>query len=108
MSAPQVHSCVMLTAFHVQYGSFMFRNFRGDSPLELLSGFALEAKEMQIMLSQGAAIPESGDEQPPRAFVCIDEFGKGAEDAHATALCAAALRRMDQVCRVDTLYRCAR
>jgi hypothetical protein len=32
-----------------------------------------------------------------RSFVCIDEFGKGTEDAHATALCAALLHRMDQV-----------
>lgn len=84
----------------MQYGSFMFRNFRGDSPLEQLSGFALEAKEMQLLLSQGEPMPGAGSDVPPprRAFVCIDEFGKGAEDAHAAALCAAVLRRMDLVC----------
>ena len=86
----------------VQYQSLMFRNFRGDSPMEQRSGFALEAKEMQIVLSQGApldAAPCDGRALPgrPRDFICIDEFGKGTEDAHATALCAAVMRRLDQV-----------
>ena len=35
--------------------------------------------------------------QRRRHWVCIDEYGKGTEDAHATALCCAALERLDQV-----------
>ena len=86
----------------LQYSSFMFRNFRGDSPAEQRSGFALEAKEMQIVLSHGQALPAQGlsrevATQRPREFVCIDEFGKGTEDAHATALCAAVMCQMDKV-----------
>jgi hypothetical protein len=88
----------------------MFRNFRGDSPIEQRSGFALEAKEMQIVLSHGVPLPDTTEKNcsisanrvphTARAFVCIDEFGKGTEDAHATALCAAVLRLLDQVCRL--------
>jgi MutS domain V len=84
------------TCVGVQYGSFMFRNFRGDSPMEQRSGFALEAMEMQIVLSRGRALPAPPTQ--PREFVCIDEFGKGTEDEHATALCAAVIRQLDQVC----------
>lgn len=78
----------------------MYRNFRGDSPMEQRSGFALEAKEMAVVLAQGAKLADFGgpaDGHTPRSFICIDEFGKGTEDAHATALCAALLRRMDKV-----------
>ena len=70
--------------------------------MEQRSGFALEAKEMAVVLAQGAILADSGTSAPsagttPRSFVCIDEFGKGTEDAHATALCAALLHRLDQV-----------
>jgi hypothetical protein len=30
-------------------------------------------------------------------FICIDEYGKGTEDLHASALCCAALELFDQV-----------
>jgi hypothetical protein len=105
----------------LQYSSFIYRNFRGDSPLEQRSGFALEASEMAVVLAQGSMrrggheqgppgsrrnwsegaardeIRGAGHSSGPCSFVCIDEFGKGTEDAHATALCAALLHRMDQV-----------
>jgi DNA mismatch repair ATPase MutS len=79
----------------VQYGSFVCRNFHGDSPLEHRSGFALEANEMGVVLGLGELRENS--EGQPRTFVCIDEFGKGTEDKHATALCAASLKHLDQV-----------
>lgn len=71
--------------------------------MEHRSGFALEAKEMAIVLRQGRVLEECGSN--PRNFVCIDEFGKGTEDRHATALCAATLRQLDQVCQF-CLYTC--
>jgi len=78
-----------------QYQSFMYRNFRGDSPAEGRSGFALEAREMAIVLRRGQST--SSTPELPRHFVCNDEFGKGTEDRHATALCAAILQQLDQV-----------
>lgn len=78
-----------------EYYSFMYRNFRGDSPIEGRSGFALEAHEMAIVLCRGRSAGDSA--LLPRHFVCIDEFGKGTEDRHATALCAAILQQLDQV-----------
>jgi DNA mismatch repair ATPase MutS len=79
----------------LQYRSIIFRNFRGDSPVERRSGFSLESKEMAIVLGQGRLLQEAG--KSARNFVCIDEFGKGTEDRHAVALCAAALLYMDKV-----------
>lgn len=76
-----------------EYCSFTYCNFRGDSPVEGRSGFALEAHEMAIVLRRGRA----AGSPLPRHFVCIDEFGKGTEDRHATALCAAILQHLDQV-----------
>eukprot|EP00892_Ulva_mutabilis_P006486 jgi/Ulvmu1/4209/UM019_0188.1 len=76
-----------------QYQSFMYRNFRGDSPAEGRSGFALEAHEMSVVLRRGSA---ALDMPLPCHFVCIDEFGKGTEDRHATALCASILQLLDK------------
>lgn len=79
----------------VQYHSFVCRNFHGDSPLEHRSGFALEANELAVVLELGTPREQAGSK--PRTFVCIDEFGKGTEDKHATSMCAASLKHLDEV-----------
>ena len=79
----------------MQYHSFVCRNFHGDSPLEHRSGFALEANEMAVVLGLGTPREQAGGK--PRTFVCIDEFGKGTEDKHATSMCAASLKHLDEV-----------
>lgn len=85
----EIGSCVP------SYQSFMYRNFRGDCPIEGRSGFSLEAHEMAIVLRHGQSFP--GEYERPRHFVSIDEFGKGTEDQHATALSVAILQQLDQV-----------
>lgn len=80
----------------MQYASILFRNFVGDSPMENLSGFALEAKEMALVLQLGRPLAELPP-GTPRHFVCVDEFGKGTEDRHATSMAAACIKRFDQV-----------
>ena len=37
------------------------------------------------------------DDESAMHFICIDEYGKGTEDTHASALCCAALELFDQV-----------
>jgi DNA mismatch repair ATPase MutS len=73
----------------------MYRNFRGDSPAEQRSGFALEAKEMAIVLDQ--ALCSAAESRAPRNFVCVDEFGKGTEDRAASALAAGIILYLDRV-----------
>lgn len=83
----------------VQYRSIVCRSFNGDSPLERRSGFALEAHEVAVVLGLEPCLSEQAPGRP-RSFVCIDEFGKGTEDKHATALCAASLKHFDQVLHI--------
>ena len=77
----------------LQMHSFFYRNFDGDSPLSRLSGHARESAEMAALL----AAAENSEFGGLRQFVCIDEYGKGTEDMHASALCCAALLALDAV-----------
>ena len=82
----------------MQLASFFYRNFDGDSPLSRLSGHARECAEMAALFNLGSARGSAHQgQQLPRHFICVDEYGKGTEDTHATALCCAALERLDRV-----------
>ena len=83
-------------ATRMQLASFFYRNFDGDSPLSRLSGHARECSEMAALFQLGQ-LRSGAPAAAWRHFVCIDEYGKGTEDTHATALCCAALQRLDQV-----------
>jgi hypothetical protein len=77
----------------VQFKSFFYRCFDGDSPLAGLSGHAYECSQMKALYDILAAF----DPSTAKHLICIDELGKGTEDISATALCCAALLRFDQV-----------
>jgi hypothetical protein len=83
----------------MQFASFFYRNFDGDSPTDSLSGHARECSEMQHLFR--LALPRKIG--TPHHFICIDEYGKGTEDLHASALCCAALELFDQV---PSLHEC--
>jgi hypothetical protein len=78
----------------LQYKSFFYRSFDGDSPLSGRSGHARECYEM----SQLYRLARLFNVDRPNHFICIDELGKGTEDLSATALCSAALEYFDAVC----------
>lgn len=77
----------------LQYKSFFYRCFDGDSPLAGLSGHAYECFQMQQLYN--LATPFAAGEA--KHFMCVDELGKGTEDLSASALCCAALELFDSV-----------
>jgi hypothetical protein len=92
-----------MRAVCVQFKSFFYRCFDGDSPLAGLSGHAYECYQMKALYS--LASPFEHDRA--KHLLCVDELGKGTDDASATALCCSTLQLFDAVrtlCSVLTLF----
>jgi hypothetical protein len=72
------------------FDAFMLRNFSADSPLEELSSFAVEMKEMRYVLT----------DVTEKSLVLVDELGKGTEARAGAALAGAMLEALDSAgCR---------
>ena len=67
------------------FDAFMLRNFSADSPLEELSSFAVEMKEMRYVLTDATS----------QSLVLIDELGKGTEARAGAAIAATILEALD-------------
>lgn len=77
----------------LQYQSFFYRCFDGDSPLAGLSGHAYECFQMQQLYTLARPFAAEG----AKHFMCVDELGKGTEDLSASALCCSALQLFGSV-----------
>jgi hypothetical protein len=67
------------------FDAFMLRNFSADSPLEELSSFAVEMKEMRYVLTDATE----------KSLVLVDELGKGTEARAGAALAGSMLEALD-------------
>jgi len=67
------------------FDAFMLRNFSADSPLEELSSFAVEMKEMRYVLTDTTS----------QSLVLIDELGKGTEARAGAGIAGGILEALD-------------
>ncbi|KAL4544776.1 hypothetical protein Ndes2526B_g00720 [Nannochloris sp. 'desiccata'] len=67
------------------FDAFMLRNFSADSPLEELSSFAVEMKEMRYVLTDTTS----------QSLVLVDELGKGTEARAGAGIAGGILEALD-------------